>query len=101
MKHIDVKPRALTEEEKKLRDQGVYDSFANYIVYCETCGKVESTNMYIMSAERRAKMLKDKGVLCDVCNLDTWAVGYPENSMTGFGTFEKKTGKKSIFGAKK
>ena len=85
MKHRDVKVRALTDEERKLRKKDIYDSFANYITYCEACGAIETTNMYIMSAEARVLRLKRDKKPCPVCNKEAWAVGYPKDSRTGFG----------------
>ena len=43
----NILPRALSYEEKENRKKGIYDSFANYLVYCPKCKHVAKTNMYI------------------------------------------------------
>lgn len=47
----NILPRALSYEEKENRKKGIYDSFANYLVYCPKCKHVAKTNMYIQRAE--------------------------------------------------
>ena len=47
----NIKPRPLTEQELADRKRGVFDSYANYLVYCGKCGKMRKTNMYVMRAE--------------------------------------------------
>ena len=48
----NILPRALSYEEKENRKKGIYDSFANYLVYCPKCKHVAKTNMCIYSAPR-------------------------------------------------
>lgn len=36
----NILPRALSYEEKENRKKGIYDSFANYLVYCPKCKHV-------------------------------------------------------------
>lgn len=83
----NIKPRELTEQEKADREKGIYDSFANYLVFCPKCGKMAKTNVYIMRAEGYAQELKDAGQKCS-CGNGGWAVGYPANSKTGFVKFK-------------
>lgn len=80
----NIVPRALTEEEKTLRRQDVYDSFANYLCFCPKCGHVDKTNMYLMRAESRVRKLNEEGQACPVCGAKEWELGYPQNSKTGF-----------------
>ena len=47
----NIRPRPLTEAELADRKRGVFDSYANYIVFCGKCGKMRKTNMYVMRAE--------------------------------------------------
>ena len=47
----NIKPRPLTEAELADRKRGVFDSYANYIVFCGKCGRMQKTNMYVMRAE--------------------------------------------------
>ena len=46
-KNPNILPRALSYEEKENRKKGIYDSFANYLVYCQKCKHVAKSNMYI------------------------------------------------------
>ena len=39
----NILPRALSYEEKENRKKGIYDSFANYLVYCPKCKHVAKT----------------------------------------------------------
>ena len=50
-KNPNILPRALSYEEKENRKKGIYDSFANYLVYCQKCKYVAKSNMYIQRAE--------------------------------------------------
>ncbi len=83
----NIKPRLLTEAEREQRARGLYDSFANYLVFCPKCGRLEKTNIYIMRAEEYAADLTGRGYACPDCGGREWAVGYPENSSTGFVKF--------------
>ena len=47
----NIKPRPLTEAELADRKRGVFDSYANYIVFCGKCGRMQKTNMYVMRGE--------------------------------------------------
>ena len=47
----NITPRGLSYEEKENRKKGIYDSFANYLVFCQKCKHVQKSNMYIMRAE--------------------------------------------------
>lgn len=80
----NIIPRALTEEEKTLRQQDVYDSFATYLCFCSKCGYVDKTNMYLMRAESRVRKLREDGQACPGCGAKAWELGYPQNSKTGF-----------------
>lgn len=44
----NITPRGLSYEEKENRKKGIYDSFANYLVFCQKCKHVQKSNMYIM-----------------------------------------------------
>ena len=35
----NIRPRPLTEAELADRKRGVFDSYANYLVFCGKCGK--------------------------------------------------------------
>lgn len=37
----NIKPRRLTDEELAARARGVFDSYANYLVFCGACGKMK------------------------------------------------------------
>lgn len=88
LKNENVKARVLTEKEKEDREHEVYDSFANYISFCPSCGYVDKTNMYIMRAEARIEKLFEAGEKCPVCGKSVWVLGYPEGSRTGFVKFK-------------
>ena len=46
----NVNPRPLTPKEKEDRKHGVYDSFANYVVFCNKCKKTRKTvNEYMIN----------------------------------------------------
>lgn len=79
----NVNPRPLTPKEKEDRKHGVYDSFANYVVFCNKCKKTRKTNMYIMRAEAYIDELHAKGELC-TCGANEWTLGYPMSTTTGF-----------------
>lgn len=87
MVNLNIIPRPLTEQEWADRKKDVYDSFANYLVFCPKCGKMAKTNMYIMCAETYAEDLNKAGKACDCCGSKEWIVGYPKNSTTGFKEF--------------
>lgn len=79
----NIKPRPLTEQELADRKRGVFDSYANYLVYCGKCGKMRKTNMYVMRAEAYIDELRAAGKTCPDCGADAWTLGYPENSEIG------------------
>lgn len=83
----NITPRALSYEEKQNREKGIYDSFANYLVFCPKCKHVEKTNMYIMRAEAYIDELHERGIACPKCGENGWTLGYPLNSITGFVKF--------------
>ena len=83
-----ITPRVLTEKEWEDRKKGVYDSFANYLVFCEACGNVYRRSMYIMSAEACVERCKRDKKTCPVCGRQAWTVGYPAESKTGFAKIE-------------
>ena len=59
----NIRPRALTAQELEDRKRGVFDSYANYLVFCGKCGRMRKTNMYVMRAEAYIDELKEKGLL--------------------------------------
>ena len=59
----NILPRALSYEEKENRKKGIYDSFANYLVFCRRCKHVEKTNMYLQRAEAYIDELHERAVL--------------------------------------
>ena len=63
----NIKPRPLTEQELADRKRGVFDSYANYLVYCGKCGKMRKTNMYVMRAEAYIDELRAAGKTCPDC----------------------------------
>ena len=63
----NIKPRPLTEQELADRKRGVFDSYANYLVYCGKCGKMRKTNMYVMRAEAYIDELNAAGKTCPNC----------------------------------
>ena len=82
----NIKPRPLTEAELADRKRGVFDSYANYIVFCGKCGRMQKTNMYVMRAEAYIEELG--GTPCPKCGAThVWTLGYPANSKTGFVRF--------------
>lgn len=83
-----ITARALTGEEWEKRKKGEYDSFANYLVFCEKCGKLERHGMYIMSAEACVERFKRDEKVCSACGQKAWIVGYPAGSKTGFAKVE-------------
>ncbi len=84
--NANIVPRALTPEELAARQRGVYDSFANYLVFCPKCGHMAKTNMYVMRAEAYIEELGDRP--CPGCGAaHAWTLGYPANSKTGFVKF--------------
>ena len=60
----NIKPRPLTEAELADRKRGVFDSYANYIVFCGKCGRMQKTNMYVMRAEAYIDELNAAGKTC-------------------------------------
>ncbi|MDO4815209.1 MAG: hypothetical protein Q4A83_01205 [Bacillota bacterium] len=82
-----ISPRALSPEEKENRKAGVYDSFANYLVFCPKCSHPIKTNMYIQSAESYIEKLNAQRKPCHVCGECEWTLGYPMGSKTGFVKF--------------
>lgn len=80
----NVVPRPLTPKEKEDRKHEIYDSFANYVVFCGNCKHVRKTNMYIMRAEAFIDELAAKDEYCPKCGMSAWTLGYPLNSVTGF-----------------
>ena len=83
----NILPRALSYEEKKNRKKGLYDSFANYLVYCPKCKYVVKTNMYIQRAEAYIDELHERGTVCPKCGDSDWTLGYPLGTLTGFVKF--------------
>ena len=79
-----INPRPLSREETDNRKKGVYDSFANYLVFCPDCRTVVKTNMYLQSAETYAAHLHAEKKACPECGVCSWTVGYPMGSKTGF-----------------
>ena len=77
-------PRPLSREEADNRKRGIYDSFANYLVFCPGCQKPIKTNMYLQSAETFLDNLQAKGTVCPNCGEKSWKIGYPMGSKTGF-----------------
>ena len=63
----NIKPRPLTEAELADRKRGVFDSYANYIVFCGKCGRMQKTNMYVMRAEAYIDELNAAGKTCPNC----------------------------------
>lgn len=89
LKNDNIVPRKLTYKEENERKEGIYDSFANYLCFCEGCGYMDKTNMYLQSAERRAETLLSRGEKCPVCGKCLWVRGYPSQTKTGFVRFSK------------
>ncbi len=80
----NITPRALSSEEKENRKKGVYDSFANYLVFCPGCHRVMKTNMYLQSAEIYLERLAREQTVCPECGRSEFILGYPLGSKTGF-----------------
>lgn len=78
-----IAPRPLSSQEKENRKKGVYDSFANYLVFCPACRKVRKSNMYLQRAEAYIDELHAKGERC-TCGANEWTLGYPMSTTTGF-----------------
>ena len=83
----NIKPRRLTDEGLAARARGVFDSYANYLVFCGACGKMKKTNMYVMRAEAYIDELNAAKKTCPACGAQAWTLGYPENSKSGFVKF--------------
>ena len=75
------------ENWKENRKKGIYDSFANYLVYCPKCKHVAKTNMYIQRAEAYIDELHERGTVCPKCGDSDWTLGYPLGTLTGFVKF--------------
>lgn len=84
MKNEKIQPRALSYEEKENRKKGIYDSFANYLVFCPKCKYTAKTNMYVMRAEAYIDELRDRKKVCPECGANEWILGYPLGTLTGF-----------------
>ena len=56
----NIVPRHLSYEERENRKKGIYDSFANYLVFCPKCKYCIKTNMYVMRAEAYINELHEK-----------------------------------------
>jgi hypothetical protein len=87
MVNPNVRPRELSSREKADRKNGIYDSFANYLVFCPKCFRVAKANMYIMRAEAYIDELSAIGAKCPECGECRWTLGYPLGSETGFVKF--------------
>ena len=85
----NILPRALSYEEKENRKKGIYDSFANYLVYCPKCKYVVKTNMYIQRAEAYIDELHEHSTVCPKCGDNEWTLGYPLGTLTGFVKFSE------------
>ena len=79
-----ISPRPLSREEQENRKKGIYDSFANYVVFCPDCRSCIKTNMYLQSAEMYLEMLSRDDTCCPSCGGKNWTLGYPMGSRTGF-----------------
>ena len=80
----NIVPRPLSREELENRKKGIYDSFANYLVFCPDCQTAIKTNMYLQSAETFLSNLERDGKICPKCGAKSWILGYPMGSKTGF-----------------
>ena len=80
----NINPRPLSREETENRKKGIYDSFANYLVFCPACSAPIKTNMYLQSAETYLEKLRADGARCPHCGASEWLLGYPMGSKTGF-----------------
>ncbi len=88
LKNENIKPRPLNEHEKEDMKSEVYDTFADYLVFCGNCGYVDKTNMYLMRAESRLEKVEDTALKCPCCGEVQWKLGYPMGSKTGFVKFK-------------
>lgn len=79
-----ISPRPLSREEQENRKKGIYDSFANYVVFCQDCRSCIKTNMYLQSAEMYLEKLSRDDTSCPSCGGKNWTLGYPMGSRTGF-----------------
>ena len=84
----NIVPRHLSCEERENRKKGIYDSFANYLVFCPKCKYCIKTNMYVMRAEAYIDELHEKNVVCPECGANEWSLGYPLGTLTGFVRFD-------------
>ncbi len=80
----NIVPRPLSREEAENRKHGIYDSFANYLVFCPNCQTMMKTNMYLQSAEIYLAKLQADGIICPHCGAKEWKLGYPMGTKTGF-----------------
>lgn len=80
----NVNPRPLSREEAENRKRGIYDSFANYVVFCPDCRMPIKTNLYLQSAETYLEKLLADGQRCPNCGTCRWTLGYPMGTKTGF-----------------
>ena len=69
---------------RKTEERGIYDSFANYVVFCPDCRSCIKTNMYLQSAEMYLEKLSRDDTSCPSCGGKNWTLGYPMGSRTGF-----------------
>ena len=90
LKNENIKPRELSGLEKENLKNEVYDTFANYLVFCSGCGYVDKTNMYLMRAQSRLEKLRTTGLKCPGCGKLMWELGYPMGTKTGFMKFKDK-----------
>ena len=79
-----ISPRPLSREEQENRKKGIYDSFANYVVFCQDCRSCIKTNMYLQSAEIYLERLAREQTVCPECGRSEFILGYPLGSKTGF-----------------
>ena len=86
-KNENITPRPLSYQEKLDRENGIFDSFANYLCCCGRCNYLDKSNMYIMRAEAYIDELHERGKVCPKCGENEWTLGYPLNSITGFVKF--------------
>ena len=84
----NIVPRHLSYEERENRKKGIYDSFANYLVFCPKCKYCIKTNMYVMRAEAYIDELHEKNFVCPVCGANELSLGYPLGTHTGFVRFD-------------
>ena len=60
-KNENITPRPLSYQEKLDRENGIFDSFANYLCCCGRCNYLDKSNMYIMRAEAFIDELDARG----------------------------------------